>query len=236
MSGSTGCYYSLLGVKPGASDVELREAYMRLKNAFSGKNQAAYSLFENGEEDGKWHQIETAFKVLDDPLTRKEYDLESSLISYGSDENAGSPQGTVAEMAYSGLEEFLRPSSQGGGFDGPAQIVKVASVKQEAEMASQQEIKEKMDTILNESDAGDGAILRSLRQLVQVEPEEIQERTKISRDYIVAMEENRYDRLPQSVYVRGFLRSYLKYIGLRGCEKIVSAYSKRLENWSQEQI
>jgi cytoskeletal protein RodZ len=88
---------------------------------------------------------------------------------------------------------------------------------------------------MDEGDVGDGSILVALRQAVGVGQPEIQERTKISFDYIRSMETNQFDRLPKVVYVRGFMRSYLRYLNVPNPEKIVSAYVARLEAWQAGQ-
>ena len=37
--------------------------------------------------------------------------------------------------------------------------------------------------------------------------------------------------LPQAVYVKGFLRSYFRYLSVPDAEKLVSAFSARLSDW-----
>jgi hypothetical protein len=59
-----------------------------------------------------------------------------------------------------------------------------------------------------------GEFLRRERELRQVTLDEIAERTKISRRYLEAIEEDRYDRLPGEAFVRGFIRSYAQVVGL----------------------
>jgi cytoskeletal protein RodZ len=88
---------------------------------------------------------------------------------------------------------------------------------------------------MEDGDIGDGSILVRLREVAGVSQQEIQERTKISLEYIRGMENNRFDRLPQVVYVKGFMRSYLRYLNVPGLEKIVTAYAARLEAWQAGQ-
>jgi cytoskeletal protein RodZ len=61
---------------------------------------------------------------------------------------------------------------------------------------------------------GLGEFLRRERQLRQISLDEVAERTKISRRYLEAIEEERYDYLPGETFVRGFIRSYAQSIGL----------------------
>lgn len=61
---------------------------------------------------------------------------------------------------------------------------------------------------------GLGDFLRRERELRQISLDEVAERTKISRRYLEAIEDERYDRLPGETFVRGFIRSYAQSVGL----------------------
>ena len=61
---------------------------------------------------------------------------------------------------------------------------------------------------------GLGEFLRRERELRHISLDEVAERTKISRRYLEAIEEERYDRLPGETFVRGFIRSYAQSVGL----------------------
>ncbi len=59
-----------------------------------------------------------------------------------------------------------------------------------------------------------GSVLRRLRQSCPASLEEVAEITKISKRYIIAIEENDFDSLPAAVYVRGFVCEYARVLGL----------------------
>jgi Helix-turn-helix domain/Domain of unknown function (DUF4115) len=59
-----------------------------------------------------------------------------------------------------------------------------------------------------------GGFLRRERELRRISLDDVAERTKISRRYLEAIEEERYDRLPGETFVRGFIRSYAQSVGL----------------------
>jgi hypothetical protein len=61
---------------------------------------------------------------------------------------------------------------------------------------------------------GLGEFLRRERELRRISLDDVAERTKISRRYLEAIEEERYDRLPGEAFVRGFIRSYAQSVGL----------------------
>ncbi len=67
-------FYELLGVKPSATENEIREAYMKLKKIFSRENPSLYSIYDD-EEIGKLMQdIQEAASILLDSDKRKNYD------------------------------------------------------------------------------------------------------------------------------------------------------------------
>jgi cytoskeletal protein RodZ len=61
---------------------------------------------------------------------------------------------------------------------------------------------------------GLGEFLRRERELRHISLDDVAERTKISRRYLEAIEEEQYDRLPGETFVRGFIRSYAQSVGL----------------------
>ena len=66
-----------------------------------------------------------------------------------------------------------------------------------------------------------GEFLRRERELRRITLEDVAENTKISRRYLEAIEDDRYERLPGEAFVRGFIRSYVKYIGLDQAETML---------------
>lgn len=66
--------------------------------------------------------------------------------------------------------------------------------------------------------AGDGesfgSWLRSQREVRQVELETISQSSKINIRYLEALEQDRFDLLPATIFVKGFLREYARIVGL----------------------
>lgn len=59
-----------------------------------------------------------------------------------------------------------------------------------------------------------GPWLRQQREMREITLREISDATKISLRYLEALEEERFDLLPASIFARGFLRQYARYVGL----------------------
>ena len=77
----------------------------------------------------------------------------------------------------------------------------------------------------------DGAQLKKAREAKGLTHEEISSRTKISRKVLSALEDERYEDLPNArVYVRGFVRCIARELGLDP-EQVSRTYVPRWEAW-----
>ncbi|MBX7100151.1 MAG: helix-turn-helix domain-containing protein, partial [Myxococcaceae bacterium] len=74
----------------------------------------------------------------------------------------------------------------------------------------------------------DGALLRKAREHRGVSLAALAEKTRIGSKYLECLELERYDALPAVVYVRGFLMSACKELGLDGVS-LSRAYLEKLE-------
>lgn len=102
-------------------------------------------------------------------------------------------------------------------------------VRLKANYADSAELRAQVASLLESHQPGDGELYRKLREAAQVTEAEMQERIKVSIGYIQAIEANQLDRLPQVVYVKGFLRSYFKYLAIPDAETLVTAFAERLQ-------
>jgi cytoskeleton protein RodZ len=59
-----------------------------------------------------------------------------------------------------------------------------------------------------------GQLLRDARQARGYNLGDIERQTRIPRQYLQALEDDRFDALPAPVYARGFLRNYARFLGL----------------------
>lgn len=72
--------------------------------------------------------------------------------------------------------------------------------------------------------AGEGQILQAAREEKQWSFTYTEEITKIRVRYIQALEEEKYDILPGTTYVKGYLRTYAKQLGLNS-DEIIDLYN-----------
>ena len=74
-----------------------------------------------------------------------------------------------------------------------------------------------------------GKLLKASRESQNLSLKEISERTKIREHFLKAIEEDRYEILKYPAYLKGFLKTYTKYLGLNP-DDIVRGYQKYLES------
>lgn len=220
-------HYRILDVAKDASRMQIREAYLRLKNTYGAGSAALYSLISEEEANEQMMQVEEAFRVLNDETSRRNYDMQLGLA------DSAMRQGALGgDFGLGGSRDYAPE----GDFANDPNVVRTTRstlpiIKLKANRAGSDEIKDKMQAMLESSDPGDGDLFRRLRELCEVSEDEMQDRTKISLGYLKAIEGNRFDRLPQAVYVKGFLRSYCRYLCVPEAEKLVAAFSARLTDW-----
>lgn len=71
-----------------------------------------------------------------------------------------------------------------------------------------------------------GELFRSTRQSKGFSIGEVAERLKLTPHQITALEQGNHDGLPEAIYVRGFVRSYARFLGLE--EETVNPYLQSL--------
>ena len=206
-------YYQVLDVAPSATRVEIRESYLRLKSTYGAGSAALYSLISEEEATEQMALVEEAYRVLNDASSRRNYDLSRSGAKVAASMD---PEGPAAP-ADPGTVKTTRST--------------LPIIKMRASRAGSDEMKGKMEVMIAGADPGDGDLYKRLRETCEVSEDELCERTKISIAYLRAIEVNRFERLPQAVYVKGFLRSYFRYLCVPEAEKLVSAFSMRLSDW-----
>lgn len=229
-------YYGILDVEPGAPRMAIREAYQRLKSAYGAGNAALYSLLSVDEAADHVAQIEAAFRVLGDDVARRAYDQELGIGNSGP-----LRKGAVMDDAHGfGLDtrSVVPTPSVGQRFnqerlDHDQRSVRpnLPLIRLRAALAGDEAVQAKMREIIGSGDSCDGDLLRRLREASGVTEVEICDITKVSQDYLQAIESDRFERLPQAVFVKGFLRSFCRYLGVPDPEVIVTAFAARLMDW-----
>ncbi len=92
---------------------------------------------------------------------------------------------------------------------GPADVGEVGPEKPDGEMT------EERQAVPSPGEGESfGSWLRSQREVRQIELKSITQSSKINIRYLEALEHDRFDLLPATIFVRGFLREYARIVGL----------------------
>jgi transcriptional regulator with XRE-family HTH domain len=86
----------------------------------------------------------------------------------------------------------------------------------------------KKNKIINEDEAI-GEKLRAAREEKKIDIIQAAKKTKISKTYLLALENNDFRSLPSGVYAKTFLREYADFLGLKH-EPLLNRYSQEIEN------
>ena len=202
---STRSLYQILDVSSDANRADIRSAYIRKKSSLSSMGGASYSLLDTDDHSAAMKELEDAYRVLDDMYLRKKYDQDS------------------ADAA-----PVPRPSIEGAR----RKPLRVSS--RVAESSRKDEVKAEVSAIIAASDTVSGALVRQIRETVGVDDEEVFKNLKISNFYLKILEEDDFSQLPPPVYVRGFLKSLLEYLGVSEVKEIVDGYSRNLQEWKKK--
>ena len=194
-------YYETLELMNHATPQEIRSAYLRLKASYGKENVANYSIYTKEETEQLVQQIEEAYLVLSNPEKRALYD--ASIMGEGT--FTFQPQPTYATTP---LAETPKPSHH--------------ITPQNAFLSNLDE------SFIQELD-WTGADLRRARESRRVNIEDLADYTRISKNYILAIEEENYDKLPATVYVRGFLQQISKRLKLP-VETVIKKYIARMKS------
>jgi cytoskeleton protein RodZ len=80
-----------------------------------------------------------------------------------------------------------------------------------------------------------GSILREAREKQNQSIQNAVEATKIRSKYLLALENGQFEIIPGQVYVKGFIRSYAKFLGLNG-EELVERFKAETEKEADAQV
>lgn len=200
-------YYEMLDLQPNAVPYEIRHAYNAAMQLYQPGSLVSYSFFSEKERREILSLIEKAYQTLINDQLRKEYDDE--LVRRGEIE---SKEETAPEVK--------KPVSVFHISRGPAaRTVFVSSDALKDRINQSQVIKD----ILAQS-ALSGQDLKQIRTELGLTIEQIAEETKIRVNHIQSIEEGQAQNLPPAVFLKGFVKSYLKCLGLESVDELSARY------------
>ncbi len=197
-------FYQLLEVSPDAKSMDIINAYRQAKLTYKSDSMAAYSLFDGEELEQIQSDIELAYDTLSNAEKRLAYDTERGLrqtsqASPGISKEAKQDDNTALQS------------------NGEQQQDNVVDLASEAQSPAGIRYRMAVATVFP------GSLLREIREFKGIELTSIADHTKISRQYLQAIEDENRQHLPEAAYLKGYLKQYAAEIGLDP-ERVASHY------------
>ncbi len=196
-------YYDILEIPVNAGSNEIQKAYEKTKEAYSPSSPALYTIFTSEEALQLNVLIDSAYSVLSHPNRRAEYDrtLQKELnIKNNINDVLAKPSERKAhnsqDMVNMGKTSF-----------GPYKL----------DLSFEEKIKT--------NEVFDGEFLQKIRHYKNINLEQLSEKSKISKSYILAIESHDFESLPAKVFVRGFIIQLSKLMNLDST-KVAASYMK----------
>ncbi len=238
-------YYEILELQPGASPQEIRNAYVRLKSTYGKDSAALYSIMDSSETLKLLQDIEEAFRILSHPEKRQAYDHQSGYEEIKLQPHQPAPRFAVANdrkpfadvvsidrlppmedsavtenLLLAPVTDFTSSSHIDAGIQAP-----LSSLPSSEKPTSPEEVTD-LDHKIQEEKDWRGSFLREIRESRRISIEELAEYTKISKNYLKAIEAEDYEALPAAVFVRGFLLQLARRLQMPA-EKVAATYLAR---------
>jgi DnaJ-class molecular chaperone len=210
-------YYEMLDLKPEATFFEIRHAYNASLQIYKDDSLTSYSFFSPDERKEILSLLEKAYLTLISEKERQEYDNE--LIRLGILNEATKKAQVKTPVS---IFDINREQSKANAATSPAAELraKVTGNKLIGETLRRTEIS--------------GSDLKKIRNELAVPLERVAQETRIRIDYLSAIEENKIDALPAMVFLKGFIKSYLKCLCLEPVDEICTRYVNRLAHTEEK--
>jgi DnaJ-class molecular chaperone len=200
-------YYEMLDVKPNAAALDIRSAYNAALQIYQADSLVSYSFFSPEERKKILNLLEKAYFTLMNEKEREIYDNE--LIRLGIIQAAEMSQTVKGPVS---IFDINRQRDTSG-------MLKIHNAELKAKVSQNERIRE----ILSQKEIS-GADLKAIRSELGVDLEKIHQETKIRIDYLNSIEENNIEKLPPAVFLKGFIKAYLKCLYLEPADEISARY------------
>ncbi len=229
-------YYEVLELPMSATHEDIRSAYNRAKNAYTGDSIALYSLMTKEDCNKQLELVEEAYSILGHPPKRSEYDKVRG-FNANSISGFNRPQSNfhlsptslreVSQAQESALnkssttdDEILKERENFGSMRTEMQISQLSaksrfSLNYTKDPAREQEIEN--------TAVFTGEVLRKIREYKAVSLERLAEMTRVSKTHLKNIEDENKEKLPANAYIRGFVFQYAKCLKLNP-ETVANSY------------
>jgi hypothetical protein len=219
-------------VSVDATKKEVIDAYHRAKSIYGENSLATYTLYSREESTRMLSLVEEAYSVLTSKEKRELYDIDHGINRSRS----------VVKIAFNRPGEMRRtlvetPKFSSGDKNEPEAPKSIKNIKPFVAMSRVEtsipvpEFKaaDDMENKIKTESGFSGQFLREVREYKNMSIDFVSQKTKVSAFYMECIEREDFDDLPSRVYVRGFIDSLARLLGLP-VFKVINAYLKRFDN------
>jgi curved DNA-binding protein CbpA len=225
-------FYELLEIPVHATREEVEQAYRRSLEIFNPDSVAVYALFSPEELAALRRRLDEAYDTLGNLDRRRKYDLDLGLRRPDSTPPPISPPSasTPEPPSPTPVPEVASPQASPQPTTPVVQKEEAAPPALAAEPRPSAPPPEALPPppAIGPETVVDGSLLKQLRQARGLSLEKLSEMTKINIYYLRQLEENHYDKLPEAVYVRGYLRLLAGAFKVNS-QLLVEGYTKNLK-------
>lgn len=200
-------YYEMLDISPEATAFDIRHAYNAALQVYRPGSLASYSFFSGDERQEILSLIEKAYSTLINDQTRKDY--HEDLIRRG-ELDAGKGASPAVKKPVGIFDISRSPAVSKGLPNHEAFKSRINQSQLIGDILAQKELC--------------GADLKIIRTELGVLIEQIALETKIRQDHLRNIEEDHVARLPAAVFLKGFVKSYLKCLSLEPVDELSARY------------
>jgi curved DNA-binding protein CbpA len=214
-------YYEILEVPQDATSEEIHHGYVRAKNAYSQDSLALYSLMSKEECDNILEMIEEAYGIVSDPYKRKQYDQARGFNN--------EPKTRYQAGPVSGFPNENRPPSHTLNAEPQTthenNMTKIVAKKR---FSLDYIVNTEMEARIEQCTEFTGAFLKEIREYKNVDIIRMADMTKVSKTYLMHIEDENSEALPAGAYTRGFVYQYAKCLKLNP-DLVATSYLYRIK-------
>lgn len=207
-------YYDILQIATDAGKDAIRHAYRQALTLYDADSVATYALFSDRQRQTLLAAIEKAFETLIDDDRRAAYD--QMLIDTGALDTADFTGRTQRELA-----------ARSDGISREVSLCRWAAKQAEAP-----EIRQHIEAIMSGPRLS-GPQLKELREAYGIELSEIYAAVRINKDMMTAIEADRIEDLPATVYLKQFLKNLAQILQIDP-SLVVERYLKSVSGGQSE--
>jgi DnaJ-class molecular chaperone len=204
-------FYEMLDIKPDASAMEIRSAYNTALQMYQSDSLVSYSFFSREERNKILVLLEKAYLTLINEAQRARYDNDLNLLGnvvFTEKSATVKKPINIFDINRQGTNSLMHKNQS-------AELkIKISQSPLVGDILSRQNIR--------------GADLRAIREELGVSIESIHQETKIRLDYLNFMEEDRTEKLPAAVFLKGFVKAYLKSLCIEQTDGVSTSYMNGL--------